>query len=588
MGRAECLLISTAEAGALGSAERTAALAAIAGQTCDVVRCAGGGGTPDGTRGLLPPPSSYRAIIVDGFPAGVDPLWLGQLTSALEGGTCLLAIGSPAGPAGTTRPPRPGQPGLSDAAASWIGVLGVSGGPRGPLGEWFVKPAFGSSPLTKRLPDEFAVWDSLLCLEPTAEAQSILTVSAGHIERPVMLERRIGSGRVVVSGIGNDTAALAHPEIERLFRRALAPVSALDAGERLLGLGILGYGPYGGMGLHHGLATRAIAGLELLAACDGDAGRRKAAEEEFPGIRSYASAGELEADDDVEVVVVATPPDSHFRLALSLLRAGKHVALEKPMCFTLEEADTLIEAARSAGRMLTVHQSRRWDPDFLTVRRCVESGALGEVFNVETFVGGFEHPCRAWHSEASISGGAVYDWGAHHLDWIVIVMGDFPVRLQATGHKRVWHDITNLDQVRVRLDFQDGREAEFLQSDLAGFRKPKFYLQGTAGTLVGSYRPIVFERVEPGLGYVSEPAHHAEAPADLRLARYEAGFGVTETLLPAVAPGRFAFHRNLADHLLLGEPLAVTPESVRRVVALLEAAQQSTDAGNVQISLPRL
>ena len=305
-------------------------------------------------------------------------------------------------------------------------------------------------------------------------------------------------------------------------------------------------------------------------------------------MRTYASTADLEADDDVNAVVVATPPNSHFDLALSLLRAGKHVALEKPMCFTLQEADVLIEAALATRRTLTVHQSRRWDADFLTVRRCVEGGELGEVFNVETFVGGFEHPCRAWHSEVAVSGGAVYDWGSHHLDWIILLMGAFPVTLTATGHKRVWHDITNLDQVRVRMGFDDGREAEFLQSDLAGFRRPKFYVQGTKGTIVGNYRPVVFERLEPGLGYVSEPAHHAEAPAELRLARYEAGYGLTESMLPSVRPERFGFHRNLADHLLLGEPLAVTPESVRQVVALLEAAQQSTDGGNVPISLTRL
>lgn len=577
MSRATHLLIATADGGGSGSAERVAALTAIAGP-CDVVYCRGAGSGGEDGSGPLPSPSPYRAILVDGTPAGIDIGWVEAVATAVEGGSCLLVL-APAGPvqAGST------------GAEAWAALLGAVGaGPAGPLGEWFAKPAFGSGPLTKRLPEEFSVTDRLIGLEVTGHAQSVLTVSAGFRDLPVMLERRRGSGRVVVAGIGNEATALRHAEIERLFRRALVPPGTLDAGERLLGLGILGYGPYGGMGLAHGLAARATAGLELVAACDGDAGRRKTAEEEFPGMRTYASAADLETDDDVNVVVVATPPNSHYPLAASLLRAGKHVVLEKPMCFTLKEADALIETALACGRTLTVHQSRRWDADFLTIRRSVERGEVGEVFNVETFVGGFEHPCRAWHSEVAISGGAVYDWGSHHLDWIILLMGAFPVTLTATGHKRVWHDITNLDQVRVRMGFDDGREAEFLQSDLAGFRRPKFYVQGTAGTIAGSYRPVVFERVEPGLGYVSEVAHHAEAPVELRLARYEAGRGLTESLLPAVTPGRFDFHRNLADHLLLGEPLAVTPESARQVVGLLEAAQRSTDAGNIPVSLPRL
>ena len=573
MGRAARLLITTAAVGAPGSAERVAALTAIAGPA-DVVHCGGAGHNSAGAGGL-PPPAAYRGVVVDGTPAGMEPEWVAALAAAVEEGRCLLVLA----------PAAPRQIGSSAGAEAWAALLGAVGGPPGPVGEWFAKPAFGSSPLTARMPDEFSLFDRLICLDVTGHAQSVLTVSAGFRDCPAVIERRHGSGRVVVGGVGNETAALRHPEIVRLFGRALVPPASLDASERLVGLGILGYGPYGGMGLYHGLAARAIAGLELVAACDGDAGRRKAAEEEFPGIRTYASTADLEADDDVNVVVVATPPNSHFDLALSLLRAGKHVALEKPMCFTLEEADALIEAALATRRTLTVHQSRRWDADFLTVRRCVEGGELGEVFNVETFVGGFEHPCRAWHSDVAVSGGAVYDWGSHHLDWIILLMGAFPVTLTATGHKRVWHDITNLDQVRVRLGFGDGREAEFLQSDLAGFRRPKFYVQGTKGTIVGNYRPVVFERLEPGLGYVSEPAHHAEAPAELRLARYEAGYGLAESLLPTVRPERFGFHRNLADHLLFGEPLAVTPESVRQVVALLEAAQQSTDGGNVPISL---
>jgi hypothetical protein len=124
-----------------------------------------------------------------------------------------------------------------------------------------------------------------------------------------------------------------------------------------------------------------------------------------------------------------------------------------------------------------------------------------------------------------------------------------------------------------------------MQSDVTGIRRPKFFVQGTEGTLAGHYRPLRFEHDEPGVGYVGHEAHHAEAPVDLTLARYEAGYGLTETRLPPAPANRYGFHRNLADHLRLGEPLAVTPSSARRVVALLEAAQRSTDEGNTPIAL---
>jgi hypothetical protein len=133
------------------------------------------------------------------------------------------------------------------------------------------------------------------------------------------------------------------------------------------------------------------------------------------------------------------------------------------------------------------------------------------------------------------------------------------------------------------MTWPDGREAEFLQSDIAAVRRPKFYVQGTAGTLVGTYRTVTLEAIEPGRGYVATQAHHAEAPAELMLARYESGYGISETRLPPAIEQPYAFHRNLADHRHLGEPLAVTPASVRRVIAVLEAAQRSSTRGGAAV-----
>ncbi len=514
-------------------------------------------------------PGRFGAIVADGSAGADGPGEVGALRRLVEQGCPLVVLAQP-----------------SELHESWWELAGARPERAEPLGEWFLKTAYPGSELTRRLPDEFAVTASLALLELRADSTPVLSVSIGYRDHAVVAVRQAGVGRVVVTGIGGESQGGLGPEVARLLRRALLAGSA-PAG-RPLGLGVLGYGSYGGMGLYHGLAARATDGLELVAACDSDPGRLKAAELELPGVRPAASAEDLAAYDDVEVVVVATPPVTHFRLGLAMVRAGKHVVLEKPMCLTVQEADQLIAAAGEAGVALTVHQSRRFDPDFVAVRRMVESGALGEVFNVETFVGGFEHPCRAWHSEVAVSGGAVYDWGSHHLDWILQLMDGFPSSLVAHGHKRVWRDVTNLDQVRVRLIWDDGREAEFIQSDVAGLRRPKFYVQGTAGTLAGWYRPVLLERIEPGVGYVGERSHHAEAPVELRVGRYEAGVGLTETLLQPAALPRYLFHRNLADHLQLGEPLAVTPESVRRVVALLEAAQRSTDEGNAAMALPKL
>src|SRR5215470_16938786 len=516
-----------------------------------------------------PPPdvSECDAIVVDGPQPAQPRQLLAAIRATVERGAALVAIG--------------GAPVERDGF--WADLLGAVAGPEPPPGEYYARVTEAHSHISDRVTREFAVVDGFVPLIPVRDGKVIVDVSVALRDLAAVVETPRGAGRVVACGLGNTDQALRNPELAQLLGRALRP--DLHCCGRNIGVGIVGYGPLGGMGYHHGLGVSETDGVELVAVVDPIVERRKAAETDFPGVRTYGSVSELVSDDDVEVVFVATPASHHAGLTLELLRAGKHVACEKPLCLTVAEAVRLIEAASANDRVLTVYQNRRWDPDFVAVRRAVETGLLGEIFNVETFVGGYEHPCRTWHSDTEVSGGAGYDWGSHHVDWALLLLGSAPRLVQAHGHKRVWHDVTNVDQLRVRMTWPDGREAEFFQSDIAAVRRPKFYVQGTAGTLVGRYRTVSFEHIEPGRGYVLREAHHAEAPADLLLARYESGYGISETRLPAAPEQPFAFHRNLADHLHLGEPLAVTPGSVRRVIAVLEAAQRSSEAGGVPVAI---
>ena len=512
----------------------------------------------------------YTTVVLDGCQRGWDGDSVAALRAHVEAGATLIAIGV--------------LPERGSALHELLGAHAADGST--PEGEVFAKVAAPSHPLVRRLDSEFPVVDRFVPLEPLNGVMApLLHVNVAHHDHAAALSGRLGRGRVVVSGLGNTERALQAGPLATMLRRAARGDDVL-AEEASLGVGILGYGPLGGMGYAHGLAVQATDGLHLVAACDRAEERRAAAQREFPGLRAAASAEEIAADPNVDVVIVATPPVQHAELSLRMLRAGKHVVCEKPLCFTVEQADRLVAAARDSGTVLTVHQNRRWDQDFLALRRAVDAGSLGDLFNVETFVGGFEHPCRAWHSDVAYSGGAVYDWGSHHVDWILLLLDDVPMAVTATGHKRVWHDVTNHDQLRLRMAWGDGREAEFLQSDIAAVRRPKFYVQGTRGTLVGWYRSVAFERVEPGRGYVQEVAHHAEAPVDLSLVRYDSGYGLIECHLPPMPEQRHAFHRNLADHLHLGEPLAVTADSVRRVIAVLEAAALSVqrDGGSVPVA----
>lgn len=368
------------------------------------------------------------------------------------------------------------------------------------------------------------------------------------------------------------------PAYARLVARVLRHVLGLrDAAP--VRVGMLGYGA---IGHEHAVAIAAVEGLELAAVCDPNAARVEAARAYAPDVRGHADGADLLADDGVDLVVVSTPPNTHASWVLRALEAGKHVVVEKPFCITVEEADRQIAAAADAGLALAVYQNRRWDADYLTLKQAVRAGRLGEVFHLETFVGGYDHPCNFWHSDAEISGGAIYDWGSHYLDWVLDLLPQQVEWVSATAHKRVWHDVTNADHTRVLLHLEGGVEAEFTHSDLAAARKPKFYVLGTQGALVGEWRQ---ERVvsRSPVGLVAEDRFAvSDAPAALSLHAPDG----SQTALSLVTPPAQPFHRELADHLLAGAPMSVTPQGSRRNIAVMQAATQSAADGGRPVAPP--
>ena len=283
---------------------------------------------------------------------------------------------------------------------------------------------------------------------------------------------------------------------------------------------------------------------------------------------------------EIDLVIVSTPPDTHAMWALRALEAGKSVVMEKPMALSTADCDAVLDIARTVGRTALVYQNRRWDSDYLTLQQAVHHGRLGTLFHLETFVGGYGHPCNYWHSDALVSGGAIFDWGSHFIDQVLQLV-PAPVRsVTGVNHKRQWLDVTNADHSVVDIAFEDGTHAQFIHSDLAAALKPKYYALGTEGAIVGNWRQ---ERLisRTGIGTMAEEVFApADSPADLTLI---AGNG-DRTLLAPVSPRPHGFHRELADQLLAGLPLSVRPEESRQVVAVMEAAETSAARGSVPIT----
>ena len=456
----------------------------------------------------------------------------------------------------------------------WPAMFGAQPCPPAASAEYRVLFRAPESLLAQRLPAAFYMRGLFQPLTVTApETRELLYADWRFTHQPVLTSRPFGQGNAALMSLTDS----GHPLLPRLAYRLLVQACQPERVGQRLGIGLLGYAP--SVGQLHGAGARATAGLELEMVCDLAPERLQAAQDQFPDVAVTESAADLMANDVVDLVIIATPPHSHARLSAQLLASGKHVVCEKPLALTLEEAEAMQAAAATYGRHLSCHQNRRWDSDYLMIKQALADGLLGQPFYLETFVGGYGHPCGFWHSHEPISGGTTFDWGAHYLDWMLDLLPGEITGVICTRQNRLWHDITNADRERIQLRYADGTEAEFAHSDLAFIPKPKWYLVGTEGALLGQWRQVDSYSVDPIHYYQKHEIPASEMGADITVRRRDSRGRPYTQNLPEPERAPFSFHANLADHLLLGEPLTVPLAHTMRVMAVLDAARQSAQAG---------
>jgi len=318
---------------------------------------------------------------------------------------------------------------------------------------------------------------------------------------------------------------------------------------------VIGYGGAFNMGKHHAQLMLQH-GIDFAAACDLDPARAAQAKEDFPGIEAYTDPADLFAREDIDLITVITPHNTHAELGRRALEAGKHVILEKPMCIHADDGAELIRLARAKGRMLTVFHNRRWDGWYLTLKDLIAKGLLGDIFQMELTLGGFGRPRDWWRSDKKISGGALYDWGAHLIDYALGVVPGGIRSVRGVVQNLLWHEFTNEDHVESAIHMENGAVIRVQVSSLTHAARPHVVVQGTKGGIVD------------------------QNMFDGELTLYTDLSGVrVETKVPAKKDEGWRFYENVSAHLYRGDPLIVRPEEALRNIAVIETTERSAAEG---------
>jgi scyllo-inositol 2-dehydrogenase (NADP+) len=281
-------------------------------------------------------------------------------------------------------------------------------------------------------------------------------------------------------------------------------------------------------------------------------------------VRGYATVDEAVGDPDVDLLVIATPHDTHLDLVVRALEAAKHCVVDKVMALSTAEVDRMIAARDASGRMLSVFQNRRWDWDYLTVKSLLASGSLGRPMLLESLVCRYAPP-RNWRGQADVAGTILHDWGAHLVDQ-ALQLGLGPCqRVAAWITPAPWEGVTTGAHGRIVMEF-DNVLFHAETSRACRVDRPRWTILGTSG----SYLKFGVDPQEDALRAGDIDAA-AEPAAHVGLLRTENG----ETRIPTVRGKWDSYYANIAAHLDQGEPLEVTAEQAREVVRVLDAAQLS-------------
>ena len=341
-------------------------------------------------------------------------------------------------------------------------------------------------------------------------------------------------------------------------------------------MAVIGYGGMGGWHVSNILSR--IESIQVKGIYDIRADAQQKAENEE--LYVYHSIEELLLDDEVDLVVIATPNNFHKDYAVKCLRAGKHVISEKPVTMNTAELEEIMVAQKESGKLFSVHQNRRWDKDFVIVDSILKKGEVGKPYFIESRVQGSRGAMYGWRGHKVNGGGMTYDWGAHLIDQLLIMI-DSPV-VSVDAHLQSLYSDEVDDNIKIMLRFENGVSAICEMATNCLIRCPRWHVSCIDGTIVvddfDCEGKIVKLKEDAEMEWTDDIVYTVAGPTRTMAPR--PSYTTQELPLPEVESDWCDYYKNIVAVMDGKEELLVKPEQVLRVMKVIDLAFQAEREGH--------
>lgn len=297
---------------------------------------------------------------------------------------------------------------------------------------------------------------------------------------------------------------------------------------------------------------------------------------EYPTAEIVRSFEEL-LSPDIDLIVISTPNQQHFPMAKMAMEANKNVIVEKPIAISVEQAKELCEIAITKNVLFSVYQNRRLDGDFLTVKKLIEDGRMGEILDYEVHYDRFvrSNSTKVWKASGGKGVNILYDLGVHIIDQAYTLFG-MPREVYADFRKQRQDD-TEFDNFEVIL-YYDDKKATLSASEVVAKEGPRYMINGRKGSFhkygLDVQEAALISGKRPAMASTEEP-WGKDLEANYGTLYYDQDGTIVEEKIPTIDGNYGKYYENIYQALTLGDAPNVKPEEAVDVLYIIEAAEKS-------------